>query len=308
MSSQISPSTPAVFAAIDVGTNAARLKLVRLQPDGTLLTIANRREPVRPGDGVFSSGEIAKPVAERLLETLADFGELCRKNSAAVRAVATSGLRNARNADWVQRRAKAEAGVELEVISGQEEADLIARGVLNEEQFQGRCLIMDIGGGSTELSLAQGGRPVRSWSLSVGSVRLTELHRGEDGGAPPLESLRPAAMGIIEDGITPGETRGIEKLFGSSGTVRSLSRYCLKDWALPLTRERVARCVEELALMDYSTRLRHFNHGRADIITAGALILECLMTHLSLPAIYPVACGLREGILLEMIQRHSNGE
>src|SRR6185436_21143959 len=88
-----------VLAAIDVGTNAVRLELARVLPDGTLETLHTERDPVRPGEGLFTSGTMRKDVADRLLATLRRYSQLCRRYKARVRAVATSAVREARNRD-----------------------------------------------------------------------------------------------------------------------------------------------------------------------------------------------------------------
>src|SRR3954471_4496247 len=111
------PTSP-VLAAIDVGTNAVRLELARLLPDGSLETLHQERDPVRPGEGVFTRGVIPKPVADRLMSTLRRYAALCKRHHAQVRAVATSAVREARNRAEIVRRARKEAGLRLEVVSG----------------------------------------------------------------------------------------------------------------------------------------------------------------------------------------------
>src|SRR5947207_3388966 len=111
-----------VLAAIDVGTNAVKLELARPLPDGSLESLHQERDPVRPGEGVFKTGRIPHEVCERLLAALRRYGALCRRYRARVRAVATSALREAKNKDEIIQRARREAGLNLEVVSGREEA------------------------------------------------------------------------------------------------------------------------------------------------------------------------------------------
>src|ERR671929_263462 len=125
------PLEATVLGAIDVGTNAVRLELARPLPDGSLETLHQERDPVRPGEGVFETGSMPRHVAERLLSTLRRYAAVCRRDAAIVRAVATSAVREARNGPEIVRRARAEAGIDLEVASGREEARLICLGVLH---------------------------------------------------------------------------------------------------------------------------------------------------------------------------------
>src|SRR4051794_37546524 len=122
--------TSGVFAAIDVGANAVRLKIVRRRPGGRVDSLLSEREPVRPGEGVFSSGRMAAPVADRLMAVLRQYAALCRRHGAQVRVVATSALREAANAPEIVGRVQAETGLSLEIVSGQEEARLICLGAL----------------------------------------------------------------------------------------------------------------------------------------------------------------------------------
>src|ERR1700735_3494029 len=103
------PKLAEVLAAIDVGTNAVRLEMVRPLPNGSFEIIHQERDPLRPGEGVFRTGAIAREVADRLLSTLRRYAALCRRFDATVRAVATSALREAKNRDEIVRRARREA-------------------------------------------------------------------------------------------------------------------------------------------------------------------------------------------------------
>src|SRR5215510_5117224 len=132
--------SPPTLAAIDVGTNAVRLEMARLTPEGELEIVPEERDPIRPGEGVFKTGAVPADVADRLLSTLRRFGALCRRHGAHVRAVATSAVREAQNKEDIIRRAREEAGLDLEVVSGKEEARLICLGVLHGKPKTARSL------------------------------------------------------------------------------------------------------------------------------------------------------------------------
>ena len=160
-----------VLAAIDVGTNAVRLELARPDADGALETLHQERDPIRPGEGVFTTGRMPEETADRLLSTLRRYAALCRRHKARVRAVATSAMRDARNSQEIVQRVREEAGLNLEVVSGKEEARLICLGVLHRKPEHVRSLVVDIDGGSTEVALATGERPDDLWSLSCATAR-----------------------------------------------------------------------------------------------------------------------------------------
>src|SRR3954463_14609521 len=105
-----------VLGAIDVGTNAVRLQLATVLPDGSLETLHTERDPVRPGEGLFTSGMMRREVADRLLATLRRYSALCRRYKARVRAVAPGAVREARNRDDIGGRARREAQLNLEVV------------------------------------------------------------------------------------------------------------------------------------------------------------------------------------------------
>src|SRR3954464_3699868 len=114
-----------VLAAIDVGTNAVRLEMARRLPDGNLEPLHQERDPVRPGEGIFTTGSMPGEVLDRVLSTLRRYGALCRRHAARVRTVATSAVREARNRDEIVRQARAR--VDLEVWDVAHEAALFRR-------------------------------------------------------------------------------------------------------------------------------------------------------------------------------------
>src|SRR5262252_2306398 len=219
-----------VLAAIDVGTNSVKLELARPLPNGSFETLHDERDPVRPGEGVFKTGWIDKDVAERLLSTLRRYGALCRRFHARVRAVATSAVREAKNRDEILRRARVEAGLNLEIVSGREEARLICLGVLHGKPLSARSLCIDIGGGSTEVASAVGEQPTNLWSIALGAVRLTELF-GSNARLPlkQLNAMREYADEAIRERL-PSRLDGVpRRALGSSGTIRAIVSYAAEE-------------------------------------------------------------------------------
>jgi len=295
-----------VLAAIDVGTNAVKLELARPLPDGSLESLHQERDPVRPGEGVFKTGRIPREVCDRLLAALRRYGALCRRYKARVRAVATSAVREAKNKDEIIQRARKEAGLNLEIVSGREEARLICLGVLHGKPPDARSLCIDIGGGSTEVATAVGERPVNLWSISLGAVRLAEVF-GVNGrvGARELQLMRDHAREAVAASL-PGFILGApRRALGSSGNVKAVVSFAAAEGTAHATARQISRAVEDLVTMGAQERRRLFDSRRADIIVPGAVILEALARHLKLESVTAVDRGLRDGILVELMRRRS---
>jgi exopolyphosphatase/guanosine-5'-triphosphate,3'-diphosphate pyrophosphatase len=292
-----------ILAAIDVGTNAVRLEIARSLADHSLETLHTERDPVRPGEGVFLSGNIPRPVADRLLAALRRYGALCRRHRATVRAVATSAVREARNGPEIVKRARREAGLELEVVSGREEARLICMGVLQGAPARARNLVVDIGGGSTEVAAALGESPESLWSVAVGAVRLTEMFGAADKVSPQrLELMRSYAAEAFREAL-PNPFRHPRTALGSSGTINALVAFAAERGARRASLREVERSAEALGAMRGDQRRKLFEPRRAEIIVAGAVILEAAMHHLGLASVTSVDTGLRNGILVDLVRR-----
>ena len=303
------PGRGQVVAAIDVGTNATRLILARVGPDHTYEILHQERAPIRPGEGVFMSGLIRREVADRLVETLSRYGALVRRYDAQLRAVATSAMRDAKNRTDVVRRVREEAGVQLEVISGQEEARLISLGILSGVPPRPRSLCVDIGGGSTELIIAEHKRPVHLWSLDLGAVRLTEIFRADQAiSKKELKVMRAFAREVIADAGIRARLGRISYALGSSGTIGAVVDFARKKKGDSATREEISRAVEVIAAMSPAKRRKQFDANRGDVIVGGAVVLEAVLEELGLAGIQPTSRGLRDGLLVDLVQRRPGDE
>jgi exopolyphosphatase/guanosine-5'-triphosphate,3'-diphosphate pyrophosphatase len=298
-----SPTQP-VFAAIDVGTNAVRLELARPDPDGALETLHQERDPIRPGEGVFATGSMPRETADRLLSTLRRYAAVCRRHKARVRAVATSALREARNSTEIVRRVREEAGLELEVVSGKEEARLICLGVLHRKPPGARSLLVDIGGGSTEVAISTGEKPDNLWSLALGAVRLTEVFNASKAVTPKqLRLMRSFVAEVVRKTLPPKLPRRPKVALGSSGTINAVVSFASEESAGSASARRISHAVEALAEMSPERRRKRFDPRRADIIVSGAVILEGVVKHLGVDAVTAVNRGLRDGLLVDLLYR-----
>lgn len=294
-----------ILGAIDVGSNAARLKLARVRDDGSFEQLHLERDPIRPGEGIWQTGEMSAPVVKRLIATLQRYAEFCRRLRVGhVRAVATSALREARNKDEVVQRVRERCGLELEVIPGQEEARLIGLGVFRGLPARARSLLIDIGGGSTEVARGVGEEPVELYSVNVGAVRLTEIFGSTDQASrEQLVAMRRFAQRVVEANLPTRLPQAPRDAIGSSGTVRAVCAFAASAHQATVTREEMSRAVEELVRLGPAARRKRFDAQRADIVVAGAVILEAVLFHCGLERITPVDGGLKEGLLVDLVRR-----
>jgi exopolyphosphatase/guanosine-5'-triphosphate,3'-diphosphate pyrophosphatase len=293
-----------VLGAIDVGTNAVRLELARLLPDGSLETLHAERDPVRPGEGVFETGNLSREVADRLLSALRRYGALCRRYQARVRAVATSAVREARNGAEIVRRARVEAGIDLEIVSGREEARLICLGVLAGKPEGARSLVIDIGGGSTEVAFALGQTPKHLWSVAIGAVRLAETFKvNGEVTEKKLRLMREYTREAFFEALPWRLPRLPTGALGSSGTINALVGFAGEEGKAFATAGQITRAVDDLAAMDLAERCRYFDARRAENIVPGAVALEAVVRQLKLATVTAVERGLRNGLLLDLVRR-----
>jgi exopolyphosphatase/guanosine-5'-triphosphate,3'-diphosphate pyrophosphatase len=293
-----------VLAAIDVGTNAVRLELARPDTDGSLETLHQERDPIRPGEGVFATGMMPQETADRLLSTLRRYAALCRRHKARVRAVATSAMRDAKNREEIVQRVRDEAGLNLEVVSGKEEARLICLGVLHRKPPHTRSLLVDIGGGSTEVAIATGERPDELWSLALGSVRLTEMFDASGKVSPKQLRLMRS---YVEEQLRKAMPERPEHLprvaLGSSGTISAVVGFAASEGTAHASVRQLSQAVDTLAELTPERRRKRFDPRRADIIVAGATVLERVVKHLGVESVTAVNRGLRDGLLVDLLYR-----
>jgi exopolyphosphatase/guanosine-5'-triphosphate,3'-diphosphate pyrophosphatase len=289
---------PHYFAAIDVGTNAARLKIARAGRKGLLEVVHSQRAPVAPGEGVFEHGIMAEPIIDRVGAALSDFADVCRFHRAEVRAVATSALRTAQNRAVALAQVHRHSGVQLDVIDGAEEARLTALGVVAGRDVDDRTLCIDVGGGSTEIMLSEGERLCSSCSVEIGGARLGQMVKSGD-----LDGLRHAARAALEP-LTPGLARRwlgpYAMAIGCSGSVRALVTFATAGARRYVTRFELTGAVEELARMSAAERTRFFSLHRAPVILPAAVILEQTLQRLDVWAVRATRRGLRDGLLVEL--------
>jgi len=321
----VDPHEPAVtLAAIDIGTNSVHGIVAQLTEDdgGPHFEVLEREKAVvRLGETAGDIRQLSADAIDRTVEALARFAPLADRYGAPITAVATSATREAENRQVLVDRAWAEAGVHIEVISGVEEARLIHLGVLQVVPvFEQRLVLCDIGGGSTELLVGQRGEVLAARSLKLGAIRLTRRFFEEE--PTPAEAVE-ACRRHVRSTLAPfaKEIRRLrpDVAVGSSGTIANLAEMAAVRATgtrprsvrnLTLTRAGLDEVVAELVAAPTAAaraKLDGLDAGRADIILAGALILEQVMHELGLEALVVSDFALREGVLLDAWQRHRGG-
>ncbi|GAB2991889.1 Ppx/GppA family phosphatase [Amycolatopsis acidiphila] len=289
-------------AAIDCGTNSIRLLVAELthRHDGTvdLRDLHREMRVVRLGQGVDATGRLAPEALERTRAALADYTIAARRKGVErVRMVATSATRDASNRDEFFAMTREVLGVEAEVISGDEEARLSFTGAVGEQDpDDGPFLVVDVGGGSTELVLGDwDGRRASvtaAKSVDIGCVRITERALKSD---PPtadeVAAAREFAAGVLAQAFDAVDVSKARTWIGVAGTVTTLSAVAQK---LPeydserthlsrLSQAQVFEVADDLLAADHATRAANpvIHPGRVDVIGGGALIVRLLAEQLA---------------------------
>ena len=293
------PATSTV-AAIDCGTNSIKILIGSVGLGGPPEVVLRDSRVVRLGQGVDETGILADEALERTFAAVDEFAEVIRTHGVPperVRFCATSATRDAGNSAVFAEGVRRRLGVEPEVLSGGDEAALVFAGAIavQDPMPPEPVLVVDIGGGSTELVLGEGGQRQavsHSISLDIGSVRLHERHLRSD---PPTAAEVAACVADIDrhldtSGIPLGSTRTV---IGTSGTIKTLACGVMGldsydraafDQAV-LSNADTTAFVDELVAMSVEQRraLPYMHPGRADVIDAGALIWSRILARVPVP-------------------------
>jgi exopolyphosphatase / guanosine-5'-triphosphate,3'-diphosphate pyrophosphatase len=294
------------FAVIDIGSNSARMIVFRLREGEHLDVIEDARAPLRLGRNLRDSDELGAEAIDRTIEALRDFVAVAQGAGAArMIAVATSAVRDAADGSFLVERAR-NIGVPLQTIEGDHEARLGFFGAVHDLPVSSGYT-MDIGGGSVELSRFQERRLTASWTLPLGSLRMSDRFLTSD---PPTDrevgSLRKTVRSALHGAKV--QPVGGGDLVGIGGTVRNLAKVDMRrtDYPVPLlhgyglTTKRLAGLVDDLAARPMKGRARTggLNPDRADSVVGGALVIQEIANHLGADRIVVSSRGLREGLAL----------
>jgi|SRR5579871_1112020 len=298
------------FAAVDIGSNSVRLKIARLV-SGRLRAIHEDREVTRLGEGVFRSGFLTPESMAETVKVLRRFHRSIQQIvTDNVRVVATSALRDARNSQAFQEWVRSATGWRVEIVSGVEEARLIHLGLVSSARLDRRpTLMIDLGGGSCELTVSQGGHIRDAASLPLGAVRLTDEFLGHD---PPRKGELKRLRGFVAREVNRISTRippgRIKTVIATSGTAAALAAVAMhlrsgSTRRRPVvSRAEMTRIAKRLARLPVAERRKIEGIGprRAEIIVAGATVYHELLDRLHLAGFRYSPLGLRDGVLAQM--------
>lgn len=304
------------LAAIDIGTNSFHLVVARTTSPVAFEVIAREKEVVRLGSGSGDMKRLAPDAMDRGVAALSRFRQVAEISEAAVRAIATSAVREAANRAEFLRRAREEAGVDIEVVSGVEEARLIHLGVLQDvPAADHRLLLIDIGGGSTEFVVGEGPEVLVARSLKLGAIRLTDRFLGEEPlGKGAVKRCREHVRAYLGPVVREVTHHGFDVAVGSSGTILNVAEMARQRRGesgrlvsnATFTRKELGTVVDALVAADTAkARLKvpGLDERRADIIVAGAVLLEEAFDALGIEEMTVSDYALREGLVLDTMER-----
>jgi exopolyphosphatase / guanosine-5'-triphosphate,3'-diphosphate pyrophosphatase len=307
-----------VVSFIDIGTNSVRLLVVRLNPNHSYTILTRQKQQVRLGEGEFEEDVIQADAADRLVVVCKRFSDLARTFATdEFVAVATSAMREAANQGEILHLLRQETQVDVRVISGQEEARLIYLGVASGVHIEDRqTFFIDIGGGSTEIAVGNDRTYHYLESFRLGAIRLSNLYfPAANTGPVPADQYKRVQHHIRDTLIhSTKKIRAMKPALavGSSGTIMNLAEIAQKTLhpngssdATVLTARDLQKVIELLCSLSLEQRRKvpGMNPERADIIIAGAAILESFLKELGLESVTTTGRGLQDGLLVDYLSR-----
>lgn len=309
-------ASPRILAGIDIGTLTCRLEIAAVTSEGHITKLRSDRRILRLGQGVDRDRLLRPDAMERVAATLKDWRQLIDEHQVqATAVVATSAVRDARNREEFLNLIAREAGLQVEIISGEEEARRTMLGIRSGlPAGVTDMLAIDIGGGSTECILDRPGQPPIVRSIDIGVVRLSERVLQSD--PPTAEELRQARNWIQNETEAAVSTMPVPiglTFVGTAGTITALAAMAQQLPAYEparihnyvLTLDEVKRLEAQLLSRSKQQRegLPGLERGREDVIVAGVIILRTMMEMLGMEKVLVSDLGLREGVLLELASR-----
>jgi exopolyphosphatase/guanosine-5'-triphosphate,3'-diphosphate pyrophosphatase len=308
------------LAAIDMGTNSFHMVIANVNNKGVLNIIAREKESVRLGSSSGDMKFIQPEAIKRAIQCLSRFAEIAKSENAEIRAVATSAVREAINKEEFISKVEQKTGITVEVVSGKEEARLINEGVIHSLNLVNKkALVIDIGGGSTETIVSESGTNLYLNSAKLGAIRLTKKFFDED--EIKEENIAKAIRYIQGEWVNildKIKEIGFDLSIGTSGTIENLIRMAYiaryntepsKLNGLTVTSKQILKLINQIKLCKTITQIRALpglDTSRADILLAGALILEYFIIYLKVDKITLSSYALREGIVYDTYQKSVN--
>ena len=282
------------LAAIDIGSNAARLLIAEISHDKEGNTLFNKlnlvRVPLRLGFDVFEKGEISKEKRGMILQTMKAYGHLINAYGVThVIACATSAMRDAKNSNDIIRKVKLETGLEIEIISGDREASIIYENHVAEHMDKEHSyMYIDVGGGSTELTFFADGKLIFKQSFNIGTIRLLK------------DMVNDTKWNEVKDFIKT-KTKGFKKIIaiGTGGNINKVFSLSKKKDGKPLSLELLKDYYKEIASFSLEDRINIYKlrEDRADVIVPALQIYINIMRWSDTDEIYVPKIGLADGLI-----------
>ena len=292
------------FAAIDIGSNSVRLLIENVLQNGEgpiFKKSALIRVPVRLGGNAFSQHSIPEITVRQLIDTMIGFKHIMRANNVLhYKGCATSAMREATNGAQIIKRIKKEAGVNIDIITGNNEAHIIFNSQKAvREKMAKNCVFVDVGGGSTEITVFKNGKVAAAKSFKIGTIRLLQ------------KTVSKAEWKKMKDGLHDTTLRMREvTMIGSGGNINRISKLVQLNTDKPLTFKKLNAVIEELKLYSYDDRIKKFdlNPDRADVIVPAGEIFVSIMQWMKAEKIFIPKVGLGDGIVREVYKEYLNGK
>lgn len=303
------------LAAIDIGTNSIRCIVVEVDDQGRYAILDDEKATVRLGENLAASGAISPAAFARAVDAMSRIRKLIDGLKVEeVEAVATSAVRSASNGGELVAVLTRELGREIRIISGDEEAELVARSVRHNFDMSGkRYMIIDIGGGSVELMSAVANHVESSFSLELGAVRMTDMFMKTDPVQPSeIEKLRRFVRSEMKSSF-PEERPAVQTFIGSGGTVTTLANMVMSmrrqtystSHGFEVLRSEVVHLLAMLVRKDIKSlrNIPGLNPDRADIIVAGLVVIDEMMKFFGANMLLVNERGIREGLIINCMKR-----
>lgn len=289
------------FAAIDIGSNAVRLLISNVFEEGARLTFKKQslvRVPIRLGADAFLKKHLPDEKVEEFLHSMHAFKHLLEVYKPdRMRALATSAFREADNGIELVNRVFEETGIKIEIISGREEAEVVyANGIRQNMDADKTYLYMDVGGGSTELTLFHQHQAVTSQSFNVGSIRLLL-------GMVPDEDWQEMKRWVKDLQTNVSQEIAV---IGSGGNINKYNKLLMKDYGEALTYEEIHRLYKRLKGMSTDERIQelYLNPDRADVIVPAGKIFTSVMRWSKAEVAYVPKIGVSDGVIKMLYDEH----
>jgi exopolyphosphatase/guanosine-5'-triphosphate,3'-diphosphate pyrophosphatase len=286
------------FAAIDIGSNAIRLLIEEVHIDEGryhIEKVSLTRVPVRLGEDVFTKGKIGKQKVNQLVKTMTAFAYLMEVHDTAIyRACATSAMREAKNKRAVIKKVKEESGIEIELLSGDEEANLIFSNYFAQNlNTKANYLYIDVGGGSTELTLIKNGKRIKGQSFELGTVRM--LSNAVD------TKIWESARRWIQSSFKDNE---VVTAIGTGGNINTLFKIIGKKPNQTISLTEIKEQYDTLRLLTMEQRITKLKMkpDRADVIIPACEIYLRLMGYANISNMIVPKIGLADGVILDLFE------